>query len=115
MPSKPTIESWLPDAIQAFNKVLPVPEVSYTIVTKSKEEAVINKLKASLDVPASLGYSDNWAGLTLPGYKGTAIVISQYGLHGKTDFKHYLWHEMGHAFAFANESATPFWDKPSVY
>ena len=114
MPSKPQIESWLPDAIAAFNQLFQASNVSYFIVTKSKETSTIKELKTKLGVPhPNYNLGQDWAGVTLPGHKGTAIIIRQYGLRGKTDFKRYLWHEMGHAFAFANESDSNFWANPS--
>ena len=113
MPSKPMIKSWLPEAIEAFSCVYPAPDVSYVVVTKTEEESVIANLREKMDVPTFHGHGDNWAGLTLPGYKGTVVIIRQNGLSGKKELKYVLWHEMGHAFAFEHESNQNFWATPT--
>lgn len=113
MPSKPMIESWLPDAIDAFSHVLPAPNVSYIVVTKSKEQTVINELLEKLAVPTFQELENEWAGLTLPGYNGTAIIIRQYGLRSRKELNNILWHEMGHAFAFEYESGKQLWSAPT--
>lgn len=105
MPSKNTLLSWIPEYVQIFNQCmpLPVPEIHFAIATESALEKVQKDSIAAVESDSEPRLSGEWAGITFPGKKGSAVVMRASSIHGKQDFRHYLWHEIGHAYAFAYE------------
>ncbi len=112
------IQEYMQEAIELFRQVmpLPVPDISYAVATKSKLNSVVEEQTRLVEAICSEDCcAREWAGKTFPGNKGIAIVVRQSYATGKTMLRYILWHEMGHAYAFAHESSEKFWDMDLLY
>lgn len=107
------IQEYMQEAVELFEQEMPLPtlDISFAVATKSK----LNKVIEEQTKLVGTTHSDNccerqWAGITFPGHSGIAIVLRKNYLTGKIPLRYILWHEMGHAYAFAYESTKRFWD-----
>lgn len=113
MLSEAKIQEYMKEAIELFGQVmpLPVPDISYTVAPKSKLNKVVEEQTKLVEAIYSEDCCErNWAGITFPGHNGIAIVLRKSFITGsKIKFRYILWHEMGHAYAFAYESTEKYW------
>lgn len=110
MPSKPMIESWIPGAVEQFRRVFPLPltNIYYAVTTETKIEETVKYWTEHVENGGTYKSDSEWAGMTFPGKKGIAIIMRQKMIRGIRDFRHYFWHELGHAYAFCHESKTEY-------
>ena len=103
------IKEWCPGIIESFLKAkpditIPIPEIY--IVTKITWERIRASLVEKLHSNQISPGPD--AGMeTIHGSNGDAILIYQHKLNshvnGLPDFRHFLWHELGHFYAISKE------------
>lgn len=107
------IQEYMQEAIELFDQVmpLPTPDISFAVAAKSKLNKVVEEQTKLVGATCSEDCCErNWAGITFPGHNGIAIVLRKSFMTGsKIKFRYILWHEMGHAYAFAYESAEKYW------
>lgn len=108
------IQEYMQEAVELFKQEmqLPTSDISFAVATKSKLNKVVEEQTKLVGVTCSRDCCErSWAGITFSGHNGIAIVLRKSFMTGsKIKFRYILWHEMGHAYAFAYESAEKYWD-----
>lgn len=105
MISQKQINSWLPTAIELFNKYMPglnTDAILFQIVSPRTAEKTRAKIVEELGSYQDDG-SPNSLFEFIFGSKGTAILMKQQYVKDERQFREILWHELGHAYAYQHE------------
>ncbi|MCR5604553.1 MAG: hypothetical protein K6G27_12765 [Lachnospiraceae bacterium] len=113
MLSQKQIRQWIPDAVSAFQSVMPPISKPYPII-QIASSATLNKVRSHL-VEQTKSQNRNiknpYTSMMemLYGHSGTAILIYQKLCpESKDEFNHALWHELGHFYAISAETESFF-------